>query len=105
MNTLTKTGWIVNRNTKHIKATSKTAKQYLGDQITKNTTDPVDEILKHYEKPAQESVKSNHDRCKREDTYMNNNNDIQHSNIEEHIVNRITASCRQKENEKQIPIQ
>ena len=43
---LTKTGQVVNRNCKHIRPTPITAKQYFRDQITKNTANPVDEILK-----------------------------------------------------------
>ena len=35
---------------------------------------------------------------------MNNNSDTQCSNMQEHIVNRIPASCEQEENPKQIPI-
>ena len=64
----------------------------------------MDEILKHYEKLAQENVTSNHDSEGREDTYMNNNKGSQHSNMKEYIINRIPASCEQEENQKQIPI-
>ena len=35
---------------------------------------------------------------------MNNNNDTQCSNMQEHRVNRIPASCEQEENQKQISI-
>ena len=34
---------------------------------------------------------------------MNNNNDTQHSNKQEPIINRIPASFEQEENLKQIP--
>ena len=37
-------------------------------------------------------------------TYMNNNNDTNHCNIQEHIINRIPASCEQEEDQKQIPV-
>ena len=49
-----KSGWVVTRNNKHIKATPTTAKQYLRDQLSKNTTNTVDEILKHFEKQTEE---------------------------------------------------
>ena len=45
-NRLTKTVCIINKNSKHIKATLITAKQYLRDQLTKHTEDPLDKILK-----------------------------------------------------------
>ena len=35
---------------------------------------------------------------------MNNNNDTQHSNMQEHTANMIPASCEQEENMKQIAI-
>ena len=79
-----KTGQAVNRNSKHIRATPVTAKQYLRNQITKNTADPMDMILKQYGKLTEENVTSNHESQLREDTYMNNNNDTQHSNMPEH---------------------
>ena len=63
------------RNTKHIKATPTIAEQCLMDQLTQNTADPADAILKHYEKLAHENVTIKHDRKGREDTYMNKIND------------------------------
>ena len=53
---ISNTGQIVTRNSRHMNAIPITAKQYLRDQINKNTTDPLDEILKNYEKAAQENV-------------------------------------------------
>ena len=47
---------------------------------------------------------SNPNSTGREDEYMNNNNDTQHSNMQEQIVNRIPASCEQEENPKQVPL-
>ena len=71
-----------------------TAKQYLRDHINKNTADPVNDNLKNYEKLAKENVTNNHDSQGAEDTYMKTNNDTQHSNIQENIVNRIPTSCK-----------
>ena len=62
------------------------------------------EILKHYEKPAHEYVTINHDRQGRENTYMNNGNDTQHSNMQEHIVNQTPLNHKQEENQKHIPV-
>ena len=53
---ISKTGYVVTSNSKHIKATPIIAEQYLRDQINKNTADPVNDILKNYEKLAQENV-------------------------------------------------
>ena len=50
----TKTGRVTTGYSKHIKATHKTAKQYLQDQLHKNTVDTVDDILKHFEKHTQQ---------------------------------------------------
>ena len=101
---ISKTGWGVRKNSKHIKATPITGKQYLKDQINKKTADPINEILKNYEKLPQENVSNNHDSQGGEDTYMNNNNNTHHSNMQEYIVNRIPTSCEQEENQKPIPI-
>ena len=101
---ISKTCWVVTRNNKHIKAIPVTAEQYLMDQINKNTAEPLDDILKHCEKPANKNMTSIHESWGRKDTYINNNNGTQHSNMQEHIVNRIPASCEQEENQKQIPI-
>ena len=46
---------------------------------------------------------NDHDSLGRNDTFMNNYNDTQHSNMQEHIVNRIPTGCEQEESEKQIP--
>ena len=45
---ITRTGYIVTRNSKHIKTMPITTEQYLRDQITQHTDDPVDRILKQY---------------------------------------------------------
>ena len=66
--------------------------------------DPVDEILKHYEKLANKNVTIDHNRQGREDTSMNNSDDTQHINMQEHIVNQIPVSHKQEENQKHIPI-
>ena len=42
----------------------------------------MNEILKNYEKLAQENVSNNHNSLGREDTFMSNNNDTQHSNMQ-----------------------
>ena len=81
-----------------------TARQYFRDQINKIVAYPVNEILKNYDKLAQENIRSNYDSQGREDTFMNNNNATQHTNMQTHLVNRIPARCEQEENEKQIPI-
>ena len=48
---ITKTGWLVTRERKHIKPTQITAEQYLWDHLQKHaTTDPLEDILKQYEK-------------------------------------------------------
>ena len=92
------------RNHKHIKATPITAKQYLRDQLTKNTADPLNYILKCYEKLAHKHVTINYDRQGREDTCMNNSNDTQYGNMQEHIVNQILVNHKQEENQRHIPI-
>ena len=81
-----------------------TAEQYFMDQRNKNTADSVNEILKNYEKLAQENMTWNHDGQGKEDTYMKNNNNTQHSNMQDHIENRKLASSEQEENNKQIPM-
>ena len=43
---ISKTGWVVTRNSKHIKPTLIATRQYLRDQITKNTSDPVNKNFK-----------------------------------------------------------
>ena len=53
---ITKTDQVVMRNNILIKATPITAEQYLRVQLTNNTADPVDKILKHYEKLAYKNV-------------------------------------------------
>ena len=65
-----------------MKATHIKVKQYLRDQINRNTADPVNEILQNYENLAQENVSNNHDSQGMEDTYMNNNNGTDHSNMQ-----------------------
>ena len=101
---ITKNGWEVRRNSKHVKATPITAKQYLGDQLTKYKTDPLDEILKHHEKLAHENVTIIHDRQGREDTYMNSSNDTWHSNLQEHNVNEIPVTCKWEKGQMHILI-
>ena len=54
---ITKTGWLVTRDRKHIKPTQITAEQYLWDQIQKHTTtDPLEDILKQLEKQPTQAV-------------------------------------------------
>ena len=53
---ITKTGQIVTRNSKHVKATPITAEQYLLDQLSKSNVDIMDDILKHFEKYTQQNV-------------------------------------------------
>ena len=43
---VTKTGCIITRNSKHIKTTPITTEQYIRDQHTWHTEDPVDKMLK-----------------------------------------------------------
>ena len=64
----------------------------------------MNEILKNYKNLAQENVTNNHDSLGIKHKFMDNNNDTQLSNMQEHIVNRILASCENEENKKQIPI-
>ena len=64
---LTKTGCIINRNSKHIKAKPITAEQYLRDQLTQHTEDPLDKILKQYEKLSIENVPHNPNNRRREE--------------------------------------
>ena len=45
-----KTGQIITRNRKHIKATPTTTEQCLQDLLRRNTVDRLDDILKHFEK-------------------------------------------------------
>ena len=80
----------------HIKGTPITAKQCLRDQINNNTTDPLNEILKNYEKLVQENVSNKHGSLRREDILMNNKK-TQHNNMQEHIEKRIPTSCEQEE--------
>ena len=48
---VTKTGQLITRNSKHVKPTLITAKQYLCDQLDKHiVTDPLEDILKHLAK-------------------------------------------------------
>ena len=57
----------------------------------------MNEILKNYEIIVQENISDKHNSLRREDTLMNNKNDTQHSSMQEHIENRIPASCEQEE--------
>ena len=44
---VTRTGWLITSNSKHVKPTQITAKQYLWDQLAKHiVTDPLKDILK-----------------------------------------------------------
>ena len=90
-----KTGQVVTRNSKHIKATPIMAKQFLRDQLHKSTTDPVDEILKHFEKQVKENVTINCNKQRKEGTIVNS--DTQQSNMQEHIVNQIPANSKKEE--------
>ena len=92
------------KNSRHMKATPIIVKQYLRDQLTKSTGNPLDDILEHFEKLAHKNVRINHDRQCRENTYMNNSKDTQHSNIKEHTVNQVPVNCKQEENQKHIPV-
>ena len=67
-----RTDQIVTRNRKHINTTPITVEKYLRDQINTNTTDPLNEFLKNYEKLAQENVSNKHANLRREDTFMSN---------------------------------
>ena len=49
---ITKTGSVVTRDSKYIKATLITAEQHLSDQLHKSTVDPVDKILNDFEKTS-----------------------------------------------------
>ena len=51
--------------------------------------------MKNYEKLVHENVSNKHDSLRRADTFMKNKNDTQHSNMQEHTMNRIPASCEQ----------
>ena len=53
---VTKTGWLITRNSKHIKARPTTAEQYLWNRLGKNTMDTVDGILKQFKKHRQQNM-------------------------------------------------
>ena len=71
---------MINRNSKHIKATPITAKQYPRDLLTQHTEEPLDKILKQYEYLPIENVSNNPNNRSREETYMNNKSDMQNCN-------------------------
>ena len=75
------TGWGVTRNSKCTKVIPITAEQNLRNQFSKSTADPVVEILRHFEKQAQENVTINHDKQGEEDTFMDRKSETQQSNI------------------------
>ena len=91
-------GQVVTRHSKHIEVTPTTAEQYLMDQLGKSTADPVDIILQHFEKQAQENLTINLDKQRWEDTSLNSNSDTQQSNMQEHIVNWIPANSAHEDN-------
>ena len=64
----------------------------------------MDEILKHFDKQAQENLTINYDKERKEDTSVNSNSDTQQSNMQEHIVNWISAHSEQEENPSHIPV-
>ena len=72
---VTKTGCIITRNSKHIKTTLITAEQYLRDQLTQHTEDPLDKILKQYESLSLHNVQNDDKDRRREEADVNNHND------------------------------
>ena len=79
---LTKTGCIINRNSKNIKATLITGEQYIRDQLTQHTEDFLDKTLKHCKKLSIDNVPNNPNNRRRDKTYMNNKSDMQNSNTQ-----------------------
>ena len=98
---LTKTGCIINRNSKCIKATPIKDKQYPRDQLNQHAEDPPDKILKQYEKLSLENVPYNPSSRRKEEICMNNKSDTQNSNTQEHMINNVLNNQEQTGNIKQ----
>ena len=85
---VTKTGHIITRNSKHIKTTSITGEQYLRDQLTWHMEDHLDKILKQYESLCTNNVQNiDKDRRRREETDVKNHNDTLTSIVQRHTIN------------------
>ena len=52
----------------------------------------MDDTLRHYERLAHKNVTIRRDQQGREDTYMNNSNDTQHSGMQEDIIIRYQST-------------
>ena len=79
---ITVTGYIVTRNSKHIKTTPITAEQYLKDHLTQHTNDLVERMLKQYETLSMDKVQSNNKSKRRGETHMKRTHIVKHSDIQ-----------------------
>ena len=73
---------IVTKNSKHIKTSTITAEQYLRNQLTQHTDDPVDRILRQYETFSTDKVHSNNSNKRREETHVNRTHRNKYSDIQ-----------------------
>ena len=65
---ITRMGYIITSNSKHIKTTPITAEQYLRDQLMQHMNDPVHKIIKQYKKLSTDKVQSNTNNKRRGET-------------------------------------
>ena len=86
---ITKTGHIQTRNSKCIKTTLIIAELYFRDQLTQQTEDALDKILKQYEMLSPYNVPNNTTNRRREETYRNNYSDMQTSNTQGHNISNV----------------
>ena len=86
-------GCIITRTSKHIKSTPITAEQYLRDQLTQHTEDPLDKILKQYESLSPHNMPKNYKDRRREETDINNHNDTQIRIAQGHTKNKTPNNC------------
>ena len=97
---ITKTGQIITRNRKHIKAAPIIAKQYPWDQLSKNTVHMIDNIQKHFEKLTQPNLTHPHHRKIQEGTSVNIMSDKQQRNN----TSRIVVTNEQKEDPYDVTV-
>ena len=100
---ITKTGQLITRTSKQVKATPITAEQYLLHQLNKNTVDTVDDILKQFEKHTQQNMTHIHNEQVNKDTTENGTSDTQQNNMQVNTSknsspNQIAVKNEQKEN-------
>ena len=87
------------RNSKDIKTTPITAEQYLRDQLTQHTDDPVNRILKMYETLFTDKVQSNI--TMKTGGKIHKHSDIQISNTQGHTINIVPSNIELTENSEQ----